>query len=464
MVSEISHLDASRSRWPLWSLMVGLTTTVWGQCEKRLARQWGCHPWRRALTRPSFRGKLAVSRVDGRLAFVHRNRRLFQARVIAVNLCFLCLWALVFGVQVATENYASLGAMFSVASVLSYHLFRLVANALTEAENHREESSWETSILLKKWALTVIVQCWAPLHLLFVRPYLWPCFSRGYAAGTGPESKPGVGEMPPGLNEEEALKWQMQARMGGADGVARMLVCWKYNVPPNWDGRSQLPPDLLEEPPEPENSFRTKTVSNKLNPVWNHTGKLVITEDQFAESADPPLRGGASRDDGKDEELGKAVLSYEQIAQGYEGELKLTDLRHTDARWSRGDGTAEERESAAIGRIQAKFRGVLERVLLKERRDLREAKRREEQKEIEETCPGGSCAPGFGFETHLSHYEVDQRFFLERKEKLRINTGAGPTRGLSSLPIPEGQPGPRQQGGVPPAVTFLLDDLDKFPH
>lgn len=33
-----------------------------------------------------------------------------------------------------------------------------------------------------------------------------------------------AGEMPPGLNEEEALKWQMQARMGGADGVARMLV------------------------------------------------------------------------------------------------------------------------------------------------------------------------------------------------------------------------------------------------
>lgn len=256
-------------------------------------------------------------------------------------------------------------------------------------------------------------------------------------------------------------------------------VCWKYNVPPNWDGRSQLPPDLLEEPPEPENSFRTKTVSNKLNPVWNHTGKLVITE---GESIIFRVR---DQDDGKDEELGKAVLSYEQIAQGYEGELKLTDLRHTGnptlkvkVTLGRKQGpllkgnfikqsynpanknfqlSREERESAAIGRIQAKFRGVLERVLLKERRDLREAKRREEQyqellKEIEETCPGGSCAPGFGFETHLSHYEVDQRFFLERKEKLRINTGAGPTRGLSSLPIPEGQPGPRQQGGVPPAV------------
>ncbi|CAL1169330.1 unnamed protein product [Cladocopium goreaui] len=192
MVSEIS--DASQSRWPLWSLMIGLTTTIWGQCvieswhrqEKRLARQWGCHPWRRALTRPSFRGKLAVSRVDGRLVLVHRNRRLFQARVIAVNLCFLSIWGIVFAVlgaiflradqvQVATENYASLGVMFSVASVLMYHLFRLVANALTEAENHRIEASWETSILLKKWALTVIVQCYPLLHLLFIRPYLWPC-------------------------------------------------------------------------------------------------------------------------------------------------------------------------------------------------------------------------------------------------------------------------------------------------
>ncbi|CAJ1434009.1 unnamed protein product [Effrenium voratum] len=194
MVSEITDAEASRSRWPLWSLLVGLTTTVWGQCvieswhrqERRLARQWGCRPLRPTFSRPSFRGRLAVSRVDGRLVQVHRNRRLFQARVIAVNLCFLCIWALVFTVlgaiflrndqvQVATEDYASLGAVFSVSSVLLYHLFRIVAHCLTEAENHREEDSWETSILVKKWALTVIVQCWATMHLLFIRPFLWPC-------------------------------------------------------------------------------------------------------------------------------------------------------------------------------------------------------------------------------------------------------------------------------------------------
>ena len=30
--------------------------------------------------------------------------------------------------------------------------------------------------------------------------------------------------------------------------------------------------------------------------------------------------------------------------------------------------------------------------------------------------------------------------------------------GLSSLPIPDGQPGPRQQGGVPPAVGRAQND------
>lgn len=275
-----------------------------------------------------------------------------------------------------------------------------------------------------------------------------------------------------------------------ADKVAKMIekypgqehflyetVCWRYAVPPNWDGKSELPPDRFEEPPAAENHFRTKTVSNKLNPVWNHTGKLVLLE---GESLVFRIR---DQDDGKDEELGKAVMPYEEVSQGFEGDLKLHDPAHSGnpilkvkVQLGRKQGpllkalqrqaynpqknmqlSREERESAAIGRIQAKFRGVLERVLLKERRELREARKREEQyqellKEIEETCPGGSCAPGFGFESHLSHYEVDHRFFLERKEKLRINTAAGPTRGLSSLPIPDGQPGPRQQGGVPPAV------------
>jgi len=272
---------------------------------------------------------------------------------------------------------------------------------------------------------------------------------------------------------------KMMEKYPGQEHFLYETVCWRYAVPPNWDGKSELPPDRFEDPPAAENHFRTKTVANKLNPVWNHTGKLVLLE---GESLVFRVR---DQDDGKDEELGKAVMPYDEVAQGFEGDLKLTDLSHTGnpilkVKVTLGRKTGpllgkmavvkqaynpqknmqlsrEERESAAIGRIQAKFRGVLERVLLKERRELREARKREEQyqellKEIEETCPGGSCAPGFGFESHLSHYEVDHRFFLERKEKLRINTAAGPTRGLSSLPVPGGQPGPRQQGGVPPAV------------
>ncbi|CAJ1339110.1 unnamed protein product [Effrenium voratum] len=54
MVSEITDAEASRSRWPLWQRT---------QTERRLARQWGCRPLRPTFSRPSFRGRLAVSRV-----------------------------------------------------------------------------------------------------------------------------------------------------------------------------------------------------------------------------------------------------------------------------------------------------------------------------------------------------------------------------------------------------------------
>eukprot|EP00440_Ansanella_granifera_P011782 gb/GFBE01012799.1/.p1 GENE.gb/GFBE01012799.1/~~gb/GFBE01012799.1/.p1 ORF type:complete len:1127 (+),score=187.65 gb/GFBE01012799.1/:1-3381(+) len=195
LASEITSSEASRSRWPLWSLLVGLTTTVWGQCvieswhrkKQRLAKAWGSSRVDTGSTlRPNFRGQFALSRVDGRLMHVHFSQRFYQARVVAANLIFLLLWGLVFTaigiffaqhlqVQVATEDYASLGVMFSVVSVILHNLFRVVAHLLTEAENHRDEESWETSILVKKWALTVIVQCWATMHLLFIRPLLWPC-------------------------------------------------------------------------------------------------------------------------------------------------------------------------------------------------------------------------------------------------------------------------------------------------
>ena len=186
--------------------------------EKRLARHWGCHPWRRQLARPSFRGKLAVSRVDGRFSLVHRNRRVFQARVILVNIAFFCLWALLFtffsmlflkDVEVATENYASLGVVFSITSVLLYQLFRLVANGLTEAENHREESSWETSILLKKYLLTVILQCWPPLYLLFIRPFAYPC------AYGEPEIRQKLGIQHCHLSDQDMIKSQCLQLVNG---------------------------------------------------------------------------------------------------------------------------------------------------------------------------------------------------------------------------------------------------------
>jgi len=279
-------------------------------------------------------------------------------------------------------------------------------------------------------------------------------------------------------------------KYAGQEHFLYEMICYKWGVPYTWDGRSALPPRPRDDPPDPQNSFRTPAKKNRLDPVWNHTGNLIIAE---GESLVFRIR---DEDEAIDDELGKGILTFDQMSKGFDGEVKLVDLLqsgpaptlkvsvkvlkkqepHERGAIAKAGGISfklpkqayapanrdlklsrEERESAAIGRIQAKFRGVLERVMLKERREIREARKREEQyqellKEIAETCPGGSCAPGYGFEQHLSQLEVDHRFFLERKEKLRINTGAGPTRGLSSLPVPEGQPGPRQTGGVPPAV------------
>ena len=32
-------------------------------------------------------------------------------------------------------------------------------------------------------------------------------------------------------------------------GALQREVCWRYAVPPNWDGKSELPPDRFEDPP-----------------------------------------------------------------------------------------------------------------------------------------------------------------------------------------------------------------------
>ncbi|CAK0807732.1 unnamed protein product, partial [Prorocentrum cordatum] len=193
---------AEGSHWPLWSLLVGLATIVWGQCvidswrrqEQRLAKEWGTCWFHTGQTpRPTFRGRLALSRIDGRLELVHHNHRWYQATVVGSNLMFLGLGLVLTGVvllfsfwrldaptspsswtgrwlffswwslesQVAKEEYASLGAVYSVFTVLLYNLFKTVAHLLTEAENHKYEEHWEASVMVKKWMLTVIVQCWA---------------------------------------------------------------------------------------------------------------------------------------------------------------------------------------------------------------------------------------------------------------------------------------------------------------
>lgn len=145
----------------------------------------------KSTVRPLFRGRLAWSRVDGRLVRVHRSRLAHQARLVVANGLFLVL---IVGFATAVVRFSwngiecrfsrhtlesadavANGAVYSVLTVILHAVCNLFAYLLTEAENHRFEERWETSVFVKKWMLTVIVQTWAVGYLLFARPWLWPC-------------------------------------------------------------------------------------------------------------------------------------------------------------------------------------------------------------------------------------------------------------------------------------------------
>eukprot|EP00931_Biecheleriopsis_adriatica_P008807 TRINITY_DN10993_c0_g1_i1.p1 TRINITY_DN10993_c0_g1~~TRINITY_DN10993_c0_g1_i1.p1 ORF type:complete len:628 (+),score=86.23 TRINITY_DN10993_c0_g1_i1:40-1923(+) len=277
-------------------------------------------------------------------------------------------------------------------------------------------------------------------------------------------------------------------KYAGQENFLYLQACHKYDVPLTWDGRSALPPPS-GNPAAGPGFFRTDVVDNKLDPVWNYSGHLTVRE---GEALVFRIRDQDQGDEA-DDELGFAVLSWSQIKAGFDGELQLYDPKHkgsrtpslqvratpekslasddrqatlrertgvSDAAFAsrelsrpapdllkpailKGEAspqkklTRQEREENAIGKVQARFRGILERMLLRERKEAKAERKRQEQeeellKEIAETCPAGSCS-GYGFQ-----------------EQYSMHTGSGPTRGFNLLPLPEGTPGPKQVGGILP--------------
>eukprot|EP00929_Paragymnodinium_shiwhaense_P094880 TRINITY_DN5571_c0_g2_i2.p1 TRINITY_DN5571_c0_g2~~TRINITY_DN5571_c0_g2_i2.p1 ORF type:complete len:1110 (-),score=246.35 TRINITY_DN5571_c0_g2_i2:410-3739(-) len=184
-------------RWPLWSLLAGMTVIIWGQCaieswrreEHRLGKAWGSHRvTRRPTARPHFRGRMVLSKVDGRLTMQHISRRAYWARVLTIHAIFILL-TLLFGMLVKIAwgykldrhsggeegSYAILGVVFTLLTIVLMQILKAVAWILTDVENHKHEEHWEASLLVKRWMLTVVLQCWAVFYLLFVKPVLTPC-------------------------------------------------------------------------------------------------------------------------------------------------------------------------------------------------------------------------------------------------------------------------------------------------
>lgn len=194
---NVAAVDMERSRWPMWSLVIGMTVIVWGQClidswrrqEQRLAKEWGCHRSAvRRAPRPQFRGRVVLSRVDGRLTLQHWSKAMYWAKVVAANLLFFALtlillqlvrlsWFYKLEQRMAGTrgDFAALGALYTILTVLIFQLFKIVAFLLTQAEDHKHEEHWEASLLVKRLELTIVVECWAVFYLLFVRPCFLPC-------------------------------------------------------------------------------------------------------------------------------------------------------------------------------------------------------------------------------------------------------------------------------------------------
>lgn len=95
----------------------------------------------------------------------------------------------------------------------------------------------------------------------------------------------------------------------------------------DWLEGTSDPYCLCEAVGKVKSKFKTKTVSNKENPVWNQAAKMQLCR------GDKLKFSIFDQDTGKaDDFLGYVELNFDQIHIGYEGELALKDASDTAAK------------------------------------------------------------------------------------------------------------------------------------
>jgi len=161
---------------------------VWKRTENRYRCEWGmCNISSTSCARPEFEGVYVRSRVTGRKEEQHKSHAMFTSRVIffhLMNLIVVFIFAIMFlGLEFLSRNPAIVGDIPTFLSGLIFMLTLEIVTAtyeeidgnLTNCENHRLETEFENSFIVKRWCFYFVTHCGMIIYMLFFKGYLTPC-------------------------------------------------------------------------------------------------------------------------------------------------------------------------------------------------------------------------------------------------------------------------------------------------
>lgn len=177
--------DLSHPVLPFFSVFIVLWAIVmleyWKRKEKVTAMQWGMIGFEsKEVNRPEFKGKMKKSHIDGSevLYFPQKQRNVYLAQsALAIGSLIMLVIGVLASIYVLRAALApSMGAdAQTIASILSAvqiqffnFVYTLVADALAERENHRTDTEFEDSMVIKLFVFQFVNSYSSFFFLAFV--------------------------------------------------------------------------------------------------------------------------------------------------------------------------------------------------------------------------------------------------------------------------------------------------------
>lgn len=160
---------------PLWSMF---TNEMWKRTESRTALAWGMTEYENLeQTRYNFKGDIARSYIDGKeeLFFpVSKTAKIQNASALAVSVFVAFIVGIVAAIyyfrSTLDDAYASIVA--SILNTIQISIFNILYSKFavwrTEAENHRTETEFEDSLIIKTFAFQFINSYSSFFYLAFI--------------------------------------------------------------------------------------------------------------------------------------------------------------------------------------------------------------------------------------------------------------------------------------------------------